>query len=126
MLTPVTVTTSSTTLPLGATPQIGKVWPFPPGLDGGVVVDDFDAGARRVSYRVSVPGNATEPAPPGVQLCPTGERIERGLGERCDFLLPPGSALLSVTWDVEEIDGRPQLRLELKGYKTTFSTAAAH
>lgn len=122
ILTPVTVTTTSITQTLGATPEVGRVWPFPPGLDGGISIDAFDAGEKRVSYRVSVPGNATEQPPPGVQVCPTGQRIDKGFGERCDFLLPPGSALLSVTWDVEQRDGVPQLRLGLKGYKTTFST----
>ena len=116
----VRVATTSVSLGLGGTPQIGRSFDFPAGFDGNLVLEDFDAGTRRVRFQVSVPANASQAAPSGLETCSPGKTLELEVGRRCSFWLPPGNALLAVSWEIDSSAAAPQLVLRMRGYKTTF------
>jgi hypothetical protein len=123
--TPVTVEVTTADRDLGTTPEIGKVWPLPAGFDATLVIDSFDAAAKTLRFETSLPVDKTQQAPPELKVCASGTAIDLAAGRRCDFWLPPGTALVSVQWGVETRDGAPHLILKTRGYRTSFAAAPA-
>lgn len=120
VVSPVQVETIEEVHEFGTTPQPSSTFPFPNGFDGSITLDEFDASTMRVKYRVTVPVNATKAPTEGLNVCETATPLERRVGERCDFWLPPGNVLVSATWVIEGTGAGRQLVLRTRAYRTTF------
>ena len=129
--TPVEVTFTSTKEDLGATPQPGKVVPFPSGYDGTVRIDSLNtATSDGVPILTIVPNTVlsatAENVPSSLKACLVGQPTPLKPGDGCFIWNTNGASGINIWFETPIIAGSQHVIVHLDGYESHFKPTRAH